>query len=322
MKKWLAALAVVSCVAGFGATAHADWPHDKTITIVTGYPAGTGSDLVSRLLADALSKKLGATIIVDDRPGAAGTIAQAYVAKVKPDGYTFIVATPSSSANAKLVYTGLPYDPMTDFTPISRTNSDSMVLVAGPRLAAKNLQEFKAYALANPGQIQLGNPGFGTYAHMGQLKMQDLWGAKFNIVLYKGAPQMITDMMDKQIDAVMDLLGGYYSNVQAGTLRVLAVFGKNRDPKLPNVPTAAEQGTDLSVDAFFGMEGPKGIPADIVTKMNQAINDVENDPDFKAKMTGLGITPSPSTPKEYDDQLHAEVEKWRPVITKYNIKAD
>ena len=322
MKKWVAALAAISCLAGFGGQARADWPNDKTITILTGYPAGTGSDLVSRLLADALSKKLGATIVVDDRPGAAGTIAQAYLAKAKPDGYTFIVATPSSSANAKMIYTGLPYDPMTDFTPISRTNSDSMVLVAGPRLQAKTLQELQAYAKANPGKVQIGNPGVGTYAHMGQLKIQDLWGAQFNIVTYKGAPQMITDMMDKQIDAVMDLLGGYYSNVQAGTLRVLAVFGKTRDPKLPNVPTAAEQGTDLSVDAFFGMEAPKGLPADILAKMNAAINDVEKDPAFRAKMSGLGITPSPSTPKEYDDQLHGEVAKWQPIITKYNLKAD
>ena len=323
MKGWVAAIAAVVCMSGLASQANAKWPNDKVMTFVSPYPAGTGVDLVARVLADSLAKRWGNTIIVEDRSGASGTIAQNYVAKASPDGYMFIVTTPSPAANAKLIFPSLPYDPVNDFTFVMRLNSDAMVLYAGPRLAATNLQEFEAYAKANPGKVQFGNPGVGTYGQMTQLAMQDLFGTTFNLVQYRGAPQMITDLLDKQIDAVIDLTGGYLPQIQAGSLHALAVFGKQGDPRLPGVKTAIDQGVNLSVEAWYGLEGPKGIPRDIVEQMNAAITDaLLHDDAVRSKMTGIGVTPNPSTPEEYEAIIKAELGKWQPVVAKYNIRAE
>jgi tripartite-type tricarboxylate transporter receptor subunit TctC len=323
MARWLASITMVACVLGFGAQAEAKWPNDKVMTFVAPYPAGTGVDLVARVIADNLSRKWGNNIIVEDRSGASGTIAQNYVAKAKPDGYTFVITTPSGAANAKLIYPSLPYDPVADFSFVMRLNSDAMVLYAGPRLKATNLQEFAAYAKANPGKVQFGNPGVGTYGQMTQLALQDIFGVTFNLVQYRGAPQMITDLLDKQIDAVIDLTGGYQPQVQAGALHPLAVFGQHGDPRLPGVKTAIEQGVNLSVEAWYGMEGPKGVPPDIINAMNAAVTDaLLHDENVRNKMIGIGVTPDPSTPDEYANIVKTEIEKWRPVVTKYNIRAE
>src|SRR5262245_15216990 len=207
------------------AVASAKWPMDKVMTIIVPWPAGTGADLIARVLAEGISKKLGNQVVVENKVGATGNIAQAFVAKAAPDGYTFIVTTPGPAANNMLTFKGLPYNPLTDFTFVTITNEDPMVIVAGPRLAAKNIAEFVTYAKANPEKIQFGHPGHGTYAHMTQLSLQDMIGTKFNLIPYRGAPQMATDMLAGQIDAVIDLLGGYLGQVGPAGLRVLAVIG-------------------------------------------------------------------------------------------------
>jgi tripartite-type tricarboxylate transporter receptor subunit TctC len=321
--KWLAVILLLACIAGWDTPADAAWPNDKVMTFVSPFPAGSGTDLVARVLADSLARRWNNNIIVEDRGGASGTIAQNFVAKAKPDGYTFIVTSPSPSANAKLIYPSLPYDPLTDFTFIGRLDSDPMVLYAGPRMEVRDLPEFIAYAKTNPGKLQFGNPGVGTYAQMTQLTMQDMLGVTFNLIQYRGGPQMVTDLLDKQIDAVIDLTGGYMPQVQAGTLHALAVFGTHGDPRLPGVKTAIEQGVNLSVEAFYGMEAPKGLPRDIVDKMNAAVTDVLlHDEGVRSKMFGIGSTPSPSTPEEFEAIIKAELEKWRPIVTKYNIRAE
>lgn len=293
------------------------------MTFLVPWPAGTGGDLIARVLADSLSRRWGNTIIVDNKSGAAGTIGQAFAAKARPDGYTFIVTTPGPAANNKLIYQSLPYDPLSDFSYVARLTLDPMLLIAGPRLPVKSLTEFGAYAKANPGKLQFGNPGVGTYAQMTQLKMQDMLSATFNMIQYRGAPQMITDLLSQHIDAIIDLRGGYVPQLQAGTLRALAVFGDKRDPRLADVPTAKEQGVDISVEAWYAMEGPKGIPADIVEQMNAAVTDVLlHDEAARTKLLGIGSTPAPSTSAELAAIVKAELEKWRSTVTKYNIRAE
>lgn len=302
--------------------AAAKWP-ERQVTIVMPWPAGTGGDLVARVLADGLQKKWGQTVIVENKSGAAGSIGQAFVAKARPDGYTLVVTTPGPAVNNMLTYKSLPYNPLKDFTYIMRLSSDAMILIGGPRLEAKTLPEFTAYAKANPGKVAFGNPGIGTYAQMTQLTMQDMMGTTFNLVQYRGAPQMITDLLAKQIDAVIDLSGGYLPQIEAGTLHAIAVFGEERDPRLPKIPTAKEQGLNLAVDAWYGMEGPKGIPQDIVTKINTDVTDILlHDQAARDKMTGIGATPAPSTPAEFEAIVNGEIAKWKPVVEKYHISAD
>ncbi len=310
-------------VLGLGASeAEAKWPMDQTMTIVAPWPAGTGADLVARVLADGLMKKWGNQIVVENRVGATGNIAQNFVAKAAPDGYTFIVSTPGPAANNMLTFKSLPFNPLTDFTYITVTNEDPMLIVAGPRLKAETAQEFLAYAKDNPGQVQFGNPGHGTYAHMTQLALQDKLQTKFNLVPYKGAPQMISDMLSGQIDAVVDLTGGYLAQIKAGKLRALAIIGDERLPQLPDVPTLREVGIDLTAQPWYALEGPKGIPPEIVAEMNAAAVEVLKDPATAEKLAGAGITPSHSTPEELQAIVAAEVEKWRPIVVKYNITSE
>jgi tripartite-type tricarboxylate transporter receptor subunit TctC len=304
------------------AEAQAKWPMDRVMTIVVPWPAGTGADVVARVLADGLMKKWGNQVVVENRAGASGNIAQNFVAKATPDGYTFIVSTPGPAANNMLTFKSLPYNPLTDFSFITVTNEDPMLLVAGPKLKAQDAKEFLAYAKANPGVVQFGNPGHGTYAHMTQLAVQDKLDTKFNLIAYKGAPQMITDMLSGQIDAVIDLTGGYLSQIKAGKLRALAIIGNKRIEQLPDVPTMRELGLDFTAEPWYALEGPKGIPADIIGQMNEASVAVLKDPATREKLAGAGITPSSSTPEALEKLVNAEIEKWRPIVQKYNITSE
>ena len=316
--------ACVGAAAIFAAaqTASAEWPMDKPMTIVVGWPAGNGTDIVARLLADGLSKKWGTQVLVENKPGATGNIGQNYVAKAAPDGYTFIVSPPGPAANNVLTFKSLPFNPVTDFTFVTLTTELPLVIVAGPKLAQKDAKEFFAYAKENPGKIQFGNPGHGTYAHMAQLAMQDLSGAKFNIVPYKGAAQIAGDMLSGQIDAASDLLAAYVPHIRAGKLRALAIIGERRTPELPDVPTLKETGLNFAASPWFGLQGPKGIPRDIVDKMNAAVKEVLSTDAAKEKLANLGMTVRTSTPEEFEQVVKDEIEKWRPIVAKYNISSE
>jgi len=315
------AVALALHVAG-ASFAHAKWPMDYTMTIVVPWPAGTGADLVARLLADGIRNKWGNQVVVENRSGATGNIGQNYVAKAKPDGYTFILTTPGPAANNMLTFKALAYNPLTDFTFVTVTNEDPLVIIAGPRFGPKGINAFIDYVKANPGKLQFGNPGYGTYAHMTQLALQDLLGTRFNLVPYRGAPQMATDMLAGQIDGVVDLLGSYLSLVQAGQLRVLGVIGNERVEQLPGVPTLKETGLNLTAEPWNGLEGPKGIPRDIVDQMNAVAAEVLSSSPVKEKLAAAGMTPRTSTPEAFEKLVRDEVEKWRPIVVKYDIKSD
>jgi tripartite-type tricarboxylate transporter receptor subunit TctC len=300
-------------------SASAKWPMDKTMTLVVPWPAGSSFDLVARVLAEGIRKKYGNAVIVENRTGASGNIGQAYVARADPDGYTFIVTTPGPAANNMLMFKSLPYNPLTDFTFIACTNKDPSVLVVGPSLKVNSFKEFIAYAKAHPSEVKMGSPGNGTYSHMTQLALQDLAGVEFNIIPYRGPPQVLQDLLGQQVDAGMSLVGNFMPQIQAGQLKVLVVFGDHRDPSLPDVPTLIEEGYKFSSQPWTGVEGPKGLPHDIIVEMNKTVNEVLTDKANVEKLASYGMTAAPSTPEEFEALVKDEVEKWRPVITKYNI---
>jgi tripartite-type tricarboxylate transporter receptor subunit TctC len=197
-----------------------------------------------------------------------------------------------------------------------------MVIVAGPKLAAKNIGEFIAFAKANPGKVQFAHPGHGTYAHMTQLALQDMIGTTFNLIPYRGGPQMATDMMAGQIDAAIDLLGSYLGQVNSGHLRVLAVIGNGRLAQLKDVPTLKEAGLSFTAEPWYGLQGPKGVPREIIDQMNALATDVLANPAIKEKLAAAGITPRTTTPEAFEKIVKDEVEKWRPIVVKYDIKLD
>jgi tripartite-type tricarboxylate transporter receptor subunit TctC len=318
----IASCAVAAGVLVAAPAARAEWPMDKTLTIVSPWLPGTGTDLIARLLADGISKKWGAQAIVENKPGATGNIGQNYVAKAAPDGYTFIVTTPGPAANNMLTFKSLAFNPLTDFTFVTLVSELPLVIVAGPKLGEKDVKEFVAHAKANPGKVQFGNPGHGTYAHMAQLSLQELIGTRFNIVPYKGAPQMIPDMLSGQIDAAMDLVAGYLPQIRAGKIRAIAVAGHSRTEFLPDTPTLKEAGLNFTADPWYGLQGPKGIPRHIVDKMNAVTKEILSTSSAKEKYAAVGMTLRTTTPEEFEKLVKDEVEKWRPIVAKYDIKSE
>ncbi|HUD34483.1 MAG TPA: tripartite tricarboxylate transporter substrate binding protein [Variovorax sp.] len=298
------------------------WPLEKPMTLIVPWPAGSSFDIVGRVVAEGIQRRHGNTVVVENRTGASGNIGQAAAARAKPDGYTFIVTTPGPAANNALTFKSLPYDPLTDFTYIGVTNRDPSVLVVRSGLKMDTFKDFIAYAKANPGQLRMGSPGNGTYSHMTQLALQDLAGVTFNIVPYRGPPQVLQDLLGGHLDAGMSLIGNFMPQVQAGQLKVLAVFGDRRDPALPDAPTLKELGHDFASQPWTGIEGPKGLPRAIVVEMNRTVNEILREPAVIAKLAALGMTASPSTPEEFETIVRGEVEKWRPIVTKYHVSSE
>lgn len=310
-------------LAAFVTPAIAAWPNDKPIVIVTPWQAGSGIDLLTRLVAEGLSKKWNNQVMVENRPGASGNIGQAYVAKAEPDGYTFLMTTPGPAANNMLTFKSLPFNPLTDFSFITQTTEDLMMIIAGPKMAhIKTLKEFLDYAKANPGKIQFGHSGAGTYGHMIQLAMQDALGTTFNLVPYKGSPQMMTDMLSGQIDAIVNFPATFSENIKAGKLFPLGIIGESRSDQFPGVPTLRESGVNFSASPWFAMEGPKGLPRPVIDATNKAVREILVDPAIKAKLLAANINAKTSTPEELEKMIKDEVEKWRPVVVKYNISSE
>jgi tripartite-type tricarboxylate transporter receptor subunit TctC len=317
--------AILACSALVGASvcgAQAKWPMERPMTLVVPWPAGSSFDVVGRILADGIHRKYGNTVVVENRTGASGNIGQAAVARAKPDGYTFIVTTPGPAANNLLTFKSLAYNPLTDFSFVALTNRDPSVLVVRSSLPVNTFKEFIEYAKANPGKVRMGSPGNGTYSHMTQLALQDLAGVEFNIIPYRGPPQVLVDLLGGHLDAGMALIGNFMPQVKAGQLKVLAVFGERRDASLPNVPTLMEQGYNFSSQPWTGLEGPKGIPPEIVLEMNRAVNEILRDKSNVEKLAAMGMTATPSTPEEFEKVVKGEVDRWRPIVAKYKVSAE
>ncbi len=222
-------------------SAWAKWPNDRNVTIVVNWPPGASIDLVARLIADGLSKKWNASVVVENRAGATGNIGQNYVSKAQPDGYTFLMTTPGPAANNVLTFKSLPYDPIKDFVGVSQTTEDTMGLTVGKKPELQTLKGFIEYAKANPGKLQVAHPGVGTYAHMIMLALQDTFGTEFNLVPYKGGTDMVSDLMAGRIDMIANFVGPYFAQYTSGDFLPIAVISEQRNPMLPNAPTLKDR---------------------------------------------------------------------------------
>lgn len=301
-----------------------EWPRAKTVTLVVPFAPGGGLDVVARLMADHLSTKFGAKFVVENRSGASGNIGAAFVARAAPDGYTFLFTTPGPGGNNKFTFASIPFDPETDFTFITKISESPLILVVRNDFPAKDLKEFVAYVKANPGKVPAANPGVGSVGHIGQSALADQTGLQFNYVPYKGGTgNILPDLYSGSVDSAMDLIGGYVAPVKDKRLRILAVAAEKRAEVLPDVPTMKEQGVDFVAAPWFGFQGPKGLPADIVQKMNAAIGDyLNNDQKIRSVMAGIGQTPAPTTPEAFEAGVRKEMAIWGPVIKKYNIRSE
>lgn len=291
-----------------------DWP-SKTAVVISAYPAGGTSDIIARLIADALTAKYGQQFVVESHPGASGAIAGSRLARSAPDGYTIMVTGSAPIAANKVVQKNLAYDPQVDFTPITVVCESPALLSASASAPAKSLQELIAYAKANPGQVNIGNPGAGTKGHIVAAMIGQTAGIEINHIPYKGSSPLLADLLGAHIHFALDAPSNYLPHIQAGKIQGLAVSSAKRIPELAEVKTVAEQGLDgFESTLWFGAVGPKDMPSEIVNKIHETIKEWSATPVAKEKLATLGLTPVVNSPDEMRDSITREIDSIRPLV--------
>lgn len=316
------AFAALGAVVSLAAHAQA-WPSRQPIRIVVPYPPGGASDVTARTLAAKLTESLGQSVVVENRPGANGIIALEAVAKAAPDGYTLLMANLGPNAINPAVYSKLPYDAIKDFTPITLTTINPLVVLVTPSLPIKSMKELIAYAKAHPNKLTFASAGNGAANHLAGEMMKSMADIKMIHVPYKGDSPGIPDVIAGTVSMMFPTLIGGMPMVKAGTLRPIAVTGDKRSVALENLPTVAEAGIpNFQAVSWGGLMGPANLPPEIVSKLNAETLKILKMPDVAAKMASLGSEIVGSSPQEFGAFLSAEIAKWGKVARENNVKLD
>lgn len=308
----------------FGASAaSADTYPDRPIKIVVPFPAGGGTDALTRQIATALNTKLNWTITVDNKPGAGGNLALDQVAKSKPDGYTLVMAQTDNVVLNPLLYSKLTYDPVKDLEAVTSVASGAVVLVVRADSPYKTLADVVSAAKAKPGQITVATPGTGTIAHLVNQLWQNASGVKFTHVPYRGMAQAIPDLIGGQVDMYMGSIPTLLAQIEGGKVRPIGVTMAKRSPVLPNVPTFGESGIKgVELASVWGLMAPAGTPKAIVDRWNTEVNALLKQPDVRDKIVATGAELLGGSPKALADMNAAERARLAPVVREAGIKLD
>jgi tripartite-type tricarboxylate transporter receptor subunit TctC len=306
---------------GVSALAQAQaWP-TKTIEISVPYPPGGSSDVIARLIAAKLQESLKQSVVVFNRPGASTVIGTTYVGKAAADGHTLLLADNPFLINATVMPT-LAYDPIKDFAPVTVVGTSPQLLFA-PIPRSKNLAELIAAAKAKPNAITIGNASNGSLTHLLGVILENQAGVQFNHIPYKGSAPALQDAIGNQVDGVISSSASGLVHVTSGKLRVLAVTSAKRFSALPDVPTFEELGyKNMIVDNWWGFLAPAGTPKPVVDRIREEIAKAIALPDVRERYAGLGVTPTATTPAEFQKQLNDEMRIWSKVAKDNNIKVD
>jgi tripartite-type tricarboxylate transporter receptor subunit TctC len=297
-----------------------DYP-TRPVRFIVSFAAGGPNDTIARILSQYLSDQLGQQFIVEDHVGAGGNIGMQDVLASTPDGYTIGFVAPNNAINQTL-YQNIPFDFVHDSTPIAGTMSLANVMEENLAFPAKNLAEFLALAKTEPGKINFGSGGVGTSPHMSGEFLQAMTGIKLTHVAYRGSAPAMTDLLGGQIPVMFDNLPGSIQQIKAGKVRALGVTTTKRVDSIPDVPTIAEIVPGYEVFVWYGISGPKGIPAEIVTKLNTAVNAVLAKPELKERFHQLGGEVMPMSPAEFGHLVAAETAKWAKVVKSAGLKVE
>lgn len=295
----------------------------RPVTMVTPYSAGSGFDVLSRVVAEKLSARLHQPVIVDDKPGAAGNLGAGYVAKAAPDGYTLLV-TGNAIAVAPALYKSLPFDPVTDFTYIAEVATGSMALVVNPKvLPVKTLAELKAAALKSPGKLNYSSAGIGTPHHLGMELLKKKLGLDIVHVPYSGATGALNDLLAGHVQLAMFPANVVMRFAKSGQLRVIAVSGKARSQLAPDAPTFEEAGLkDADIQLYYFVSAPAHLPPAVTAKLNSEIVAVLAEADVRDHLTKLGLAPQSSTPEAVTSLVTQDVARWKAFIPAAHITAN
>jgi tripartite-type tricarboxylate transporter receptor subunit TctC len=293
----------------------------RPVRLIIGYAPGASADTTARLMAQWLSERLGQPVVVESRPGGGTNIATEAVVRATPDGYTLLMVGTAQAINATL-YDKLNFHFIRDITPVAGIIRTALVVVVHPSFPAKTVPEFIAYARASPGKISMASAGIGSGPHVAGELFKMMAGVNMVHVPYRGGGPALTDLLGGQVQVYFPTTVSSIGYIRAGRLRALAVTTATRSDALPDIPTVGEFLPGYEASFWYGIGVPKNTPAEIVDKLNEAINAGLADPTIKARLADLGGLPMPMSPAEFGKLIADETEKWAKVIWAANIKPE
>ena len=322
MGRWFRIAAVIAAMlaAGGGASAQSNFP-SKPVHIFVPYAAGGGVDILARTLGEVVSKQWGQSVVIENRPGAGGVVASQALVSSAPDGYTLIVVASGHATNAFL-YPKIPYDTFKDFTPISLLASSPNILLVRADSPFKSLSDMIGQAKAKPGSLSYGDAGTGTSTHLAGELLKNLAKIDIAAIPYKGGAPSINDLLGGQIPLSFNNGPESVGQIAAGTVRALAVTTAARAPFLPDVPSIGETVPGYDTEVWWGLLGPGGMPRELIEKLSRDFVAAVNTEAVKERLNKLGATPIGSSQEAFNAKIHADYEKWGPIIKAAGIRAE
>ena len=299
------------------ATAHAEWP-DRPIRIIAPSTAGGAADTFARVLADKLAPMLGATIIVDNRTGGGGLVGVAATSQAAPDGYTLVISSAAYNTIEPFVSANPGFDPQRGFTHIAYMGGQPNTFVVSAKSEFRSMPEIVAAAKAGRG-VDYVSPGVGTLGHLLMESLAAQAGVKLQHIPHRGASQAMLDLVAGTVPLGTMTWGSAIGQIRAGTVRPVAISSEKRAAEFPDVPTLQELGYGLVANSWFGLSGPPGLPAAIVTRLNRGAIEVLARPEVRAKFDADGITSPPMTPEEFSALVAADIAKWQPAVKRLRL---
>ena len=304
-----------------GAWAQAAYPH-KPVRLVVPFPAGGATDLFARALSQKLGERLGGSLVIENRPGAGGAIGSDLVAKAAPDGYTLLLATSSTHSIGPALGARLPYDTVRDFSPIAQVGNAPSVMLVPNSSPARNVKEWIELARKNPGKLNYASSGNGTIVQLTTELFKAQAGLFIVHIPYKGTALAIPDLVSGKLDVLFDSLPTGMPHVRDGRLRALGITTLKRSPLAPELPPIAEVLPGYESTTWFGLYGPKGLPPELLQRINTAAGQTLADPEVKDKLQRMGIEAVTGTPQQLAAMVAADTAKWKKIIVERRISTD